>query len=252
MIIKCYTVGDEIAKNDIYRLFKGAYDNTEVIIQEAIDYDKVMRNGYILNKLKNYSDEIEKHENGPFNYNFGFPNLIESINQNNNLYNIISFNGIRDISSVFPILRIWKNSLCVDLRTSAWMLGKLLKMVSFAHDNDIIINKINGNNILIYPGYDDNPNHYIIVFDWSECIIGATPLGIRNDIKLSAKLIAKAIGETNDVRPIEMPYVDIVKSLSDNGMSDAHKAYSMFYDVVDSIWEKELYQFTTTERLKNG
>lgn len=262
-----YEIGEVVAENARYRIRQCRNSSgRELLFQVAIDAAQnqyLSRNAWFLTKLRKRSDDIDAKQiatgNRPYNYRLGFPELIEDIiveSQGSRQLNILGFVGIDKLSKVIPLVKLWKDSLRVDLRSSAWMMGKLLKIISFAHDNRIAVGDLSGNNVLIDPD-----QHYIIVFDWSQATIheGNVPAkSIREEIKLAAQLIIKALGDdlecarTND---LDLSYTNYLQYLATNGESDAVKAHKNFYNVVDSLcenpdstWELGFYNFVTLSR----
>lgn len=239
-----YEIGAIVASNDQHKLRLCANsENQECLLQIATDRttnDVVARNAWFLKRLSEEASQIEEKSEKPINYALAFPNLIESMTlsaeQGERLVNILRFNNVESIGSLIPLVKIWKDSLRVDLRTSAWIMGKLLKVISFAHDCRIEVKEINGNNILIDPD-----QHYVIVFDWSRSVFheDAIPASIvRDEIKKAAILVIKAIG--GDLKAAcetaaDLPYIRFLELLSMHGANDARIAHQQFYEVVDSL-----------------
>jgi hypothetical protein len=261
-----YDVGDLVAENSKYRLRRCICEDRQMLFQIATDAShnaELAKNGWALQTLKAASDSVEAahkeagHE-GCLNYALGFPALEDSFifdGQGSRQVNILSFHGITDaLDAVVPMLKIWKDGLRVDLQTSAWMLGKLLKTISFAHDNRIQVYNITGNNVLAH--FD---LHYIVVFDWSSSVVhekSVPSLAIRNEIKQATKLAISALGGDLDrarTDDSDLPYTRFLQSLAYDGMSDARKAHQAFYQIVDSLcdnpevphWKAGFHHFTT-------
>ena len=266
-----YDIGDIIADNSDVRTRRCS--NTagrELMCQIAVDASKnaaLARNALVLTQLAEASDKVEaeyarhQEEAGipavPLNYNIAFPELVDSfilLEQGARQINILGFRNVDELSRVSPLVKLWKGDLRVDLRTSAWIMGKLLKTIAFAHNNGISVVDISGNNVLIEPD-----QHYVFVFNWARSIIhddGAVPSRtIRDEIKRSAKLVIKALGDDLDracPNEVDLPYVRYLYHLATNGESSAFKAHKTFYEVVDSLcenpdseWERGFYKFTT-------
>lgn len=268
---KQYILGslvNENASHSIYRCEDEA--GRQLLAQFGDRY--VVKNAWILQKLATRAVEIEhvfqklmhNEENAEntaqsLNYNLGFPELIKSIALEATKdtkwisVNILGFRGVDDIELMIPLVKFQKSGIRVDLRTSAWIMGKLLKIISFAHDFRIEIGRINGNNILIHPD-----KHYVVVFDWSYATIHDTTLKhltISEEIKAAAKLVIKVLG--TDLEKVvehntDYLYINFLKSLANDGESSAKRAHKKFYDIVDllcenpdSVWEKGFYNFTT-------
>lgn len=244
-----YTVGEIVAENQRYRIRKCLNsDGRELLFQIAIDATQnrhLSKNAWFLTKLRQRSDAIDQRQEEAggmlYNYCCGFPELLDDIivpSQGSRQINILGFTNVDKVSNLVPLVKLWKDSLRVDLRNSAWMMGKLLKILSFAHDNRIEVNDISGNNILIDPY-----QHYTIVFDWSHSVIHEEVVPakiVREEIKLAAQAIIKALGDDLDrarFNDADISYTNYLQYLVSNGESDAAKAHHNFYDIVDSLCE---------------
>lgn len=260
-----YTVGDLVAENSRYRVRKCTNsDGRELLLQVAVDDSHngdVAKNAFLLSQLKSVADATQKRyeeseRTGSLSYDLGFPELCDNFvleSQGGRQVNILGFRYVDEVSSVIPLVKFWKSSLRVDLRTSAWIMGKLLKVVSFAHDNRMEVSRISGNNVLIEPD-----KHYTLVFDWSNVVIHeeAVPASVRRrEIQASAQTVIKALGGDLDrarANDADLPYTNHLQLLSTTGESDATEAHRAFYEIVDSlcedpesVWEKGFHEFTT-------
>jgi hypothetical protein len=259
-----YGVGSLVAQNNSFRLQKCWDDSDrEMLFQIAVDASHnaaLARSSWALKKLKESSDKTEAHyqkkHKGALNYDLGFPELTDSFvfeGQGSRQVNILRFREVLELEKVSPLVKIWKGGLRIDLPTSAWILGKLLKTISFAADNRIQIKDLSGNNVLIHAD-----QHYVIIFDWSDIVIhdSFVPASIiKEEIKQAAKLVIKALGGDLDlarVNDADLPYTKLLQSFATEGMSDLHKAHATFYDVVDSLckspdstWKNGFHEFTT-------
>lgn len=286
-VLQNYTIGDVVAENKDYRLRKcwETITGRELLLQIANDISKsagLSRNAWILTKLANSAEEIDEKRNTeskkPLGFKYGFPELLDSAivsidslitirddivdwgDQRTRQVNVLGFRNVNSLVNIIPLVKLWKDSLRVDLRSSAWMLGKLLKLISFAHSNQFEIGDISGNNILIDPN-----NHYIIAFNWANAIIhedGVPSSIVKQEIKKAASLIIKALGEDLSltiVNDADNVYVDYIKHLATNGESDTFEAHKTFYEIVDSlcnnpdsVWKPGFYKFTTLKRGTHG
>jgi len=260
-----------VAKNSRYRLYNCTdEDGRELLFQVAADSShngEISRNAWVLSRLAKRSDEIEAEyaatQTGadwvvPLNYKLGFPEVHDSFITQTKQVNILGFRNVPSVKSMIPVIKIWKDSLRVDLRTSAWMAGKLLKLLVFTHDHRFQVGdgQISGNNLLIEPD-----EHYILIFDWSKAVIhdGQVSAKVkRGEIKAAAQVIIEALGddlERAQENEHDVTYTNYLRSLAVSGESDASKAHETFYRIIDdlcenpdSVWEKGFYKFTTYDR----
>lgn len=261
-----YEIINEVAKTDCYRLYLCVKEgfNLYCLLQIAASKEmngKLERAAYILKKLKKSADEAEEEyakvktdPKGKLNYDLGFPDLLDSFicqDQGERWVNILAFRSVENAGKMVPLLNITaKDQLRVDLRTSAWIMGKLLKLLVFAHGEGISAELVTGTNILIEPS-----NHYVLIFDWSSAQIhhGTMLEEIRRkEISKAAQAIITVIGgdyEKNilpdDYNGVLKQYSDYLFRLAEGGESRTERAHADFYKLVDSIWKKEFYPFTT-------
>lgn len=259
---KEFVIGDIVAKNALYTVHACTPPHSETTVEllaqvanGITNNDAITRNAFILAKLDAAATEIEiehtKLGKGPLNYDLSFPEVYDTASLDANKANILRFRGVKDVTRVIPLLKVWKSSMKIDLRTSAWIMGKLLKILAFAHDQDIQVNTITGNNILIEPD-----QHYVLLFDWSRAVLGKLSASMkREEVKMAAQCVVRALGGNLDaarVNDADIPYTDYLHTLYMRGDSDAAKAHKRFYEVVDSlcrnpdsVWKTGFYQFTT-------
>ena len=262
-----YLVGKMVAESDKYRLYlcKQKESGRQCLLQIATTIEQnsgLDRAAYILKELKQRSDETEEayardktDSKDLLNYDLGFPELIESFicsQQLGRRVNIIAFRNVDDVSKMIPISNInAKDRLRVDLRTSVWIMGKLLKLLVFTHNEGISVNFLTGKNVLIYPD-----QHYVLIFDWSGAQIHPedVPFEIRQlEISRVAQAVIAVLGGDlatgiipNDGDEAFGRYTDYLLRLARGNESKAERAHMQFYELVDTLWKRGFYPFTTT------
>ncbi len=273
-----YEVGKVVFENDDcrVRVCRGGdspgYLDREFLLQVSKTPGQnhvVQTNCGTLLSLKRKADSLEKQfkaefgRDGNLNYHFGFPELHESFYlHNGRQVNVISFRNVPEVGRMVPIVKLWKDGLRVDICTSAWMLGKLLKNLAFVHDQDVEIVKISGGNILIEPD-----EHYISIWDWSySCVHGGgdgTDPQISHEIqvaeiKKTARCIIRVLGDDlkeAEEDDLDEEYISHLQALARGDIIKASKAHAAHYEIVDylcgnhrSHWEKGFHKFTTKAR----
>ena len=268
-----YTPGECVGALESYRLYRctKAEDDRQYLLQVAANetYNpKMDRNAYILELLANRAAELEvwfqsrktAADGGRcLNYDITFPELVESFTcaeQQDRTINILGFKHVPDLSKLVPVIHLTKeDGVRVDRRTSAWMFGKVLKPLSLAHSMGIGGNLVSGYNFLIEP-----VEHYVMIFDWSEAGIHSEgprsiPLETRqNDIAEAARTVIVALG--GNLRNGSFPedraeerdtkrYLEYLLTLARGVEGNAERAHGRFYEIVNSIWPREYYPFTT-------
>ncbi|MFA4846318.1 MAG: hypothetical protein WC654_07235 [Patescibacteria group bacterium] len=262
-----YEVGDQVAEASGYNLYLCKQEGTgrQCLLQVAVDVTgngALDRAAFLLKELKRRADELEaeyekvkKDPKSTLNYDLGFPELVDSFvseEQGGRRINILAFRNVEDVSRMVPIGNIVeKDRQRVDLRTSAWVMGKSLKLLAFAHGMGISIKRVDTTNILIEPD-----QHYVVFFDLSEAETysdGMVPGEQRGaDIAQAAQAVIAILG--GDYESMSIPddddgkykrYTDHLLGLAGGSQHDAHSAHTRFYELVDELWEHGFYPFTT-------
>jgi len=274
-----YTVVKRVAEASAFRLYLCTQEGTGrecllKIVPDAARNGDLDRETFILGELIRRADELEARyarerpdAKVPLNYGLFFPELIESFlfaEQGGRRVSVFAFREVPEVRRMVPIGNvIRKDRLCIDLRTSAWIMGKALKLLAFTHAEGISVGRADTTNLLIEPD-----RHYVLIFDWSaatlhEEIVPAETR--RNEIVQAARSVIALLvdddhiavaerdgydvvdfGLTNE--PEERPYVDYLVTLAQGGERDAGLAHERFYALVDGLWPREFYPFTTFPR----
>lgn len=260
-----YQVGDQVAEADEYRLYLCIQEDTgrQCLFQIASTTEHnggLDRATYILKEFKRRADELEteyakfkKDPDNLLNYDLGFPELVDSFvchEQGNRRVNILAFRNVEDVRKMVPLIGITeKDRLRIDLRTSAWIMGKLLKLLIFAHSEGIAAGQLSGENILIEPD-----QHYVMIFDWANAFVNSEEIPKetrRQEISAAAQAVIVALGgdmETgvfpNDGDEAFDRYTDHLLSLARGEARSAERAHQKFYELVDELWERKYYPFT--------
>lgn len=276
-------IEDLVAQAEKYRLYicKEVEVGRQCLMQIALDTkynDSLACSANVLRLLMDISNYVEQEyakiktdAKEMLNYCLLFPEALDKFiceEQGSRRINIITFRGVEDVGDVIPSIRITESNprLGIDLQTSVWVMGKLLKLLDFAHSNNITAGAVDEENILIEPN-----KHYVQVFDWSGSKIydenEVVPTEIQcQEISWAAQVVIKMIGgdpETGVFPPIKKisadgsiieligeelektkDYTDYLMGLAYANESNAERAHNNFYEIVDLIWEREFHEFT--------
>lgn len=261
-----YRIGQLVAETETYRVYvcEDSATHQRFMLQIAAEtaYNGGLeRAAYILGELRHTAElfEAEYARQGGTNglgYERLFPSVVDSFvweDQGRRRANILTFNEVGDIMSMVPLANVIKRDrLRVDLRTSAWIMGRLLKLLGLAHGEGITVRTLSGKNILLVPA-----QHFAIIFDWSSARTHQTKIPAREcaaDIASAAKAVFVALGgnpETGDYPYFDdgddagRRYIEFLWGLINHRISSAEQAHSRFYKLVNEIYEKKFYQFTT-------
>ena len=261
-----YRTIKKVAESIDYQLYLSTQVGTErqclLQIASAVTHNgELQRVAFLLKELENQANQLEKEyedvktdPNVLLNYGLGFPELIEDFicpEQGGRQINILAFKNVDEINRMVPLSNITnRDQKRIDLRSSAWIMGKLLKMLAFTHNQGILVGLLTGNNVLIEP-----KEHYVVIFDWFFSEISSEMIpreAKREEISAAAKTVITALGgdlETgtfpDDSDEDSLLYTNYLLGLARGKESDAQKAHDEFYKLVDSLWEREYYPFET-------
>lgn len=236
------------------------------IAATVADNNLLDREAMLLRMMRNEAARLEeeyaKVKKNPLHmlrYEFCFPDLADSFiaeDQEGRRINILRFHLVGDLGHLVPIEHISeRDKVRIDPKTSAWMLGKTLKGLVFAHSENIAIENLE-ENILIERG-----DHYVILFDWSAAVIypgGIPQETARGEIARAAQKVIVALGGNSetwqipaDPQDADGSYTRYLHYLADGNEYDASRAHTRFYEIVRSLWpHRGFWPFTSypTER----
>lgn len=191
---------------------------------------------------------------GTLNYQIGFPELVETFlapDQDNRRVLILGFDATNTIGDLAPVqLILSRDRVRVDPKTSAWFLGKLLKIMAFAHSQTISIGDLTAENILIV-----REDHLVSVFDWTKAKLHNVELPkelVRGEIRAATRLAILLLGGNPDSGEIpvndqlaDQTYQAFLTSLLSGAYSNASMAHSAFYETVEALWGRKFHRYTT-------
>jgi hypothetical protein len=260
-----YNVGEMVAKMAAYRLYLCTVEGDEhrrlFQVATAVDNNGVLdRTAYLLGllleqaeKLETEYREVKGEPEAKLNYQLLFPELIDSFElpeQGGRRANVLGFRNVSDTRQMVPLSNlVRKDRHRVDLKTSAWIMGRLLKLLAFAHGQGITVRDVTPRNVLIEPD-----RHSVVVFDWGRAQQypdGVPTLDVREDILGAARTVIDVLGGTvetgfpNDGTDAFAPYAERLTALARNGERDADQAHREFYELVDGLWPRAYHPFTS-------
>jgi len=218
------------------------------------------REAFLLQDLREEIDRrntehkhIKKTDRG-LGYQRCYPCLVESFlipEQGNRRANVIAIYGAESVSDLVPIEQLRaREQVYIDPKTSAWIMGRLLKIFTLSHSFGVEVGKIDGGNILINP-YE----HHVVLFDWTQARHYDEPLSrkiTQQEIASAAKQVVLALGgdpitgkllqsdQLSDTR-----YEDYLRQLVAGREFDPVLAGAKFYELIDDMWESAFHPFTT-------
>lgn len=260
-----YRVGEKVAVTASFRAYlcEEVESGRRCLLQIASDVScngDLERAAFVLRQLRRVADEFEelnaqKFPDGrPLSYERLFPEVVDSFvpdNQGARRVNILAFAEVEDVTLLVPMSNLLdRDHQRISLTSSAWVLGRLLKLLAFAHDEGVAVRALGGSNILLEPD-----RHFALVFDWSSAQLhDSIPSRVRrSEIASAASAVFRSIGgnvETGeypyqDIVPSEIRYIEYVWQLATRPPSNALKVHHQFYELVDELWGRSFRPFTT-------
>lgn len=223
------------------------------------------REAYILQTLKEEADLLEEeyakktdHKNLPLNNHFFFPELIETFVSDEQGKRRVTILGVSHIcealEQLMPLSFLVESGKRVDPRSSAWILGKLLKLLVFTQPQGFSLGEITGENILI-----NAKEHFVCIFDWTKAgLTIGTPISeelAAKEIALLAKEVLAILGAAEDgslpadEQLADDQYENFLKQLALGTKYDSFITHKEFYELIRSLWPREYHPFTTKTKV---
>lgn len=274
-MVKDYEVGGTIAETNNFRIRRCTLPDGRVglfkIAKTITDNSLLDREALILSEMKRVAAEYEaayaltNPGDGQFlNYELCFPSLVESFicdvesGAEGRRVNILIFiNSTEDLSVLVPAEQIIsRDRVRIDLKTSVWIMGKLLKLLTFTQSMGISINWVDGHNILI-----ERDRHYVVISDWTEAVLyddGIPEHEAREEIARAAEVVLNLLEANFEER--ELPedleteeldndlYGEALFELFDCKQSNAKEAHDDFYSLVLNLWPRQFHPYTSFPR----
>ena len=261
---RTYDVAGTTAEANSYRLrlARVTASDSWCLLQVAKDRrfnGGLSRASYILSELARTSaeyDEVYARDHGgkTLHYDRLFPTKLETFltseEHGRRRVNALTFTDITDVPRLLSLSvpRVKYNRV-LDLKTGAWILGRLLKLLGFVHPQGIAIRALGPGNVLL-----DTSQHFAVVLDWSTAQVFQSevpPEADRTDIARVAQTILQSCGiDTNapyswGINEAEERYMKLLRELAEGKVGSATEAHRRFYQLVRETWETEFHPFTT-------
>jgi len=252
-----FSKDDLVAESGTYRLYLCTEVATgrQLLLQVAVSADKnglLSRAAIALRDLKLAAEEVESTNSGaPLHYERLFPDRVDSFifhEQGGRRINILAFADIEAVTTMVPLSNTARAQMRIDTMTSAWIMGRLLKLLDFVHHKGMAVRNLKASNLLISPG-----DHFVVVFDWSSSFQHRQQVPRderRADITQAASSVFAAIG--GDPRTGDYPYggddkayVDLIWRMASRQYDTAEQAHTEFYDLVHALFGRSFHPFTT-------
>lgn len=261
-----YVVKNEIGKDERFRLFECSTETDSVCIlkiarrsawnglldREAFLLEEMTQEARLLQEEFAKINKTDKL----LNYHYFFPKLLETFvseEQKGCRISILSFTHVaKSLDDLTPIGHLLnKENVRIDPRSSAWIMGKMLKLLGFTQNQGIVlISSLGLDNVLI-----NRTQHYVMLFDWTRAISGngnLTEIETTGEIAQVSKEVTMLLG--GDLATGALPkdkqlennlYEKFLKELAAGLYSDADEAHQRFYILIRFLWPRGFHKFAT-------
>ena len=212
--------------------------------------------------MAQYAEKLEEkyisHRANPkdrLNYQWHFPAIVETFLSPEQKRKVLVVRFIdSNASQMVSIAKmVRKDNLRVDIKTSVWILGKLLKALLFFHDQRISVGEVSIGKILIDP-----EQHFVNFFDLSLATFSQEPLDeetCRAGIVQATQVVMEVLGVDLDSGEYPYPadeeevrYLEHLRLMEEGIFGDVQLAHQRFYELVESLWGRKFHEFTTLTR----
>lgn len=252
-----------------YHICRDDADNWQVLaIASTAEQNAVIdRTEYLLKRLIENSEKCEEEfaqqaQSGRrIHYDWLFPQVVDQFvlhEQGERRVNILTFPDV-NLRKAFALTQISEKEQRVDLKTSAWIMGRFLKLLGFLHESSVLT-PILTSNFLLEPD-----NHRLLMLNWTGAEIGDVPTPAQQcfAIKQAAECVLLLLGAeyadgawhySYKLGDGEDRYIRCLQTMHKGEYFSAYQAHATFYEVVDSLWDKRFHPFTAYEKktIKEG
>lgn len=215
------------------------------------------RAAFVLDELAATSrryDELyaPEHEGKRLHYDRLFPKKVESFvseEQGKRRVNVLSFSDVSDARKLAPLsYPITKDRVILDLKSGAWVMGRLLKLLDFTHPLGIAVRTLGPNNILL-----ERDKHYAIVLDWTDAFMFQGVVSAETaaaDISRAAEAVLESCGVPDQGAPPfaledgEDRYLAMMRGFANGQIDNAYDAHSLFYTTCHEALGNGFHPFT--------
>jgi hypothetical protein len=229
------------------------------IATEPLHNGLLDREAFLLQDMRAKADDLEaeyQRERGgdPLNNHYLFPHVIETFidkNQGHRRITISGFDIEKTLGELDPLLRIrTRVHVRIDRKTSAWVLGKALRILVFAHSLGVSVGDLRPVNLVV-----QKDEHLIAAFDWTrakryldERVPDITAIA---EIQTVAKSVLLLLTERDNrtVPPCEFDpddrYLRHVMEITTSKEVDPLVVHARFYELIRELWGRTYHPWTT-------
>ena len=261
-----YQVHKQLGETESYRLYQVSTDTvgTPRVLKIAVDqaFNGLLdREAFLLSRMREHALTLEAEFNKLYpgkylNYQLSFPHVHESFvvaEQGGRRVLILEIEASKDLEKLVPLSMIrTRDCVRVDHKTAAWIMGKSLKILAFAHDYGVSLGSLSGDDIVI-----DRDSHLVMFFDWQRAVrvSGGGELSketVHKEMYVLAREAALVMGgnpitfsipESTDDPDSQLQ--NFVLTLSRGGFATAGVAHRVFYQMIEAMWGRKFHPYTS-------
>lgn len=243
-----------IGESSKFRVYIGHMnDGKQAILKVAKTFEDgkvLVEDARVLNELKNFELHLRETMQAPCadaaNYDLLFAKLMSSSmeeSQQDRRINIMTIPET-DLDSITPMSKLTAQTE-VDVRSSIWVLGRLLKFYGLFE----IMRVANNDDACKYPKFSENdyligPRHHrVVYYNYSGEIYDVYAKEIVSKITQSILGWTVFDGSQESLR-----YQSLLASFANDGRQTAAEAHKELYDLVRELWGIGYWPFTYRQR----
>lgn len=188
-----------------------------------------------------------------------FPAVVDSFETGDGRYAIVlgypeAIKTLAELSAVTQLMGKPGARKRIDLK-SAWIFGKLLKVLNYAHKLGILNNSLFASNVLI-----SQAEHAVILFDWRNATQEEelTVAQQRREIQQAASIFVEFAGGKWDGEVLTLPHDTELMTVEEHEQfvaffvrifkgvecGTAYDEHTNWYALLDSVWARGFHDFT--------
>lgn len=261
-----YQVHKQLAETESYRLYQVSTEGVETpfVLKVAVDASlngALDREAFLLNRMREHALKLEEefgrlYPGKCLNYQLAFPQVHESFvvaDQGGRRVLVMEIKAVKELERLVPLSMIrMRDRVRVDLKTGAWMLGKSLKILAFAHDYGVSLGTISGDDIVV-----ERESHLVMFFDWSHATRASGGGELLKEIvhqeqyMLARETVLVLGGNPStftvpeSVDDPDGQFQKFVLDLSRGKYASASDAHKNFYHMVEAMWGRKFHPYTS-------
>lgn len=264
-----YTIGGLLGQNEVYDTYKCTLPDGRICFAKVAAMNamngRLDREVYILNQIAEHTVRIEASYaekfpgSAPLNYHICFPKAEETFlfvdKAGKRRVSIVSlFELTENITDLAPMAYIGsRENTRVDPKTSAWMLGKMLKVLVFTHSIGLSLGSLSGEKILL-----QRDNHLVALLDLTNAVFTGDERLDEESARIEIMQLAQAVFDVlggnfalgtipEDKQLPDDRYAAFLKSLADGKETSAKNAHMMHYSLIEEMWGIKYHPYTAYE-----